>query len=355
LWWGNRVVRLGLIWLLLHLTFIYWALWTQLPLLYAGRHIYQAMIGLVLAVGATLEMVLAHYLSAKRPRRARRKKQEVQRALRPGQWVQIVALVAVTAVSFHHFNQIRQTQQRWLADVTEEAETRKQLAELFPTISPDNHFFAVRFPIAPMFTRTVVQLWYDTPLERPGGGLDQLRTASPVTRDFVVLDYDDGQLVNLMPELQQHDETIFLWAQRVQQVWLDASGRETILPDPEATLPILASPSGSQLVLKLTPTNGRWLSHKISLELPESSVLETAVLPQPGLHYRVRLQTNSGGAQILYETTGDESPDWQRISVPLHASSGSTVTLRLEVFGENLGENSAAYWANPRVGIDYDQ
>jgi hypothetical protein len=352
-WRGNHVVRLGLAWLLLHLTFIYLALWTQLPLLYAGRHIYQGMFGLILASGATLEMILVHYFSPQRARRTRRKK--AQPTLRPQQWANIALLVAVTAVSLHHLNHIRQTQQQWLDDVVEEATVKEHLADLFPTISPESHFFAVRFPIAPQFTRTVMQVWYDMPLERPGGSLDHLRAANPITRDFVVLDYANGQVYNLMPELQQHDETRFLWTEQAQQVWLNENGTETALPQPEATLPIVAAPNGSQIALKLTPENGRWLSHKISLNLPINSVLETAVLPQSGLHYRLRLQTNSGETRVLYETSGDEAPEWQPISLPLGLFSDTIVTLHFEVLGENLAENSAAYWANPRLVLDGDR
>jgi hypothetical protein len=236
-WWGNRTVRLGLVWLGLHLVFIYWALWTQLPELYAGRHIYQAMIGLVLAIGASLDTVVVEKFLTQRAQREPRKKEETLRSLRPLRFNQVVLAVVVTAVALYHVSETRKIQQDWLNNVTEEATARQQLADLFPTISPDNHFFAVRFPIAPQFTRSVVQLWYDTPLERPGGSLDHLRAVDEADRTFVVLDYADGQVYNLMPELQQHDQTIFLWAKPFSQFWLEADGQETAVPQPETTLP----------------------------------------------------------------------------------------------------------------------
>ncbi|MEZ4590442.1 MAG: glycosyltransferase family 39 protein [Chloroflexota bacterium] len=352
-WRGSWVVRLGLAWLLLHLSFIYLALWTQLPLLYAGRHIYQGGLGLVLAIGATFEMFLAFNFSPQRAQRARRPSQKAQQTRQSQRLVLGMLVLGVTAVSLHHINRTRLSQQQWLDDVLEEAEAREQLADLFPTISPDNHFFALRFPIAPQFTRTVVQLWYDTPLERPGGDLPQLRTADPVTRAFVVLDYDKGQVYNLMPELQAHDETIFLWAQPTQQVWLDEFDTEIVNPNPEAQLPIVTAENGRFLSLKLIPANGRWLSNKVQLEIPPNSVLETAVLPQPGVRYRLRLLTSSGQEQILFEYTGEEEVlQWQPVSVPLAAYANSSVTLRFEVMGEDLPEGSGAFWANPRLGID---
>lgn len=348
-WWGNRTVRLGLVWLGLHLVFIYWALWTQLPELYAGRHIYQAMIGLVLAIGASLDTVLTENFL---PQRAQRNNYKSLRSLRPLRFNQIVLAVIVTAVALYHLNQTRITQQLWLNNVTEEAIARQQLAELFPTISPDNHFFAVRFPIAPPFTRSVVQLWYDTPLKRPGGGLEHLRAAGQADRSFVVLDYADGRLYNLMPELQAHDETIFLWAKPLVQEWIDADGVETAVPQPETTLPIVAAQNGSQLAIKMTPENGRWLAYGTTVVVPENSMLQTAVLPQPGLHYRLRLIPAVGQEVTLFDSATGAPQNWQPVEVSLEAYTETAVTLRFEIWGNDVSEDVSGYWANPRLVVD---
>lgn len=351
-WWGSRTVRLGLTWLLLHVVFIYWALWTQLPELYAGRHIYQGMFGLVLAVGASLEILLTKHPLPQRAQSSPRKKEKTLRSQRPLQFILVMILALVTAVSLHHINQTRLIQQQWLDNVTEEATAREQLATLFPAIHPENHFFAVRFPIAPQFTRSVVQLWYDTPLERPGGSLDHLRSVDQITRDFVVLDYADGQIYNLMPELQEHDETIFLWAQPSQRFWLEENGSETAVPNPDNTLPIVEAVNGNQLALKMTPQNGRWLSHKITITIPENSELHTAVLPQPGLRYRLRLITTSGEETILFDSAGTEGQGWQVLIVPVEEYWGTAVTLNFELFSSGVAEDTSGYWGNPRLVID---
>ncbi len=351
-WWGNRTVRLGLAWLLLHLTFIYWALWTQLPELYAGRHIYQGMIGLVLAIGASLETVLQENFSPQRARRSRREKEKSLRSPRSPRLNQLVLLVIVTAVSLHHINQTRNTQQQWLDNVTEEAIARQQLAQLYPSISPDNHFFSVRFPIAPQFTRSVVQLWYDTPLERPGGSLDHLRATGQADRSTVVLDYADGQVYNLMPELQEHDKTIFLWAQQSQRTWIEADGTETAVSDPDTSLPIVAAQNGSQLAIKMTPQNGRWLSHSVIATIPPNGELNTAILPRPGLRYRLRLRTSEGEEVVLLDTNEGEAQNWQPVAVSLADYAGTAVTLRFEVWGENAAETVSGYWANPRLVVN---
>ena len=336
-WQGNRTVKLGLSWLLLHLMFIYWALWTQLPELYAGRHIYQGMIGLVLAIGASVEGLLSQ------------SSQSIQRRKRSSastlKIAQIFIVVVAIAVTLHHINQTTIAQENWLLEVAEEAVAREKLAELFPTISPESHFFAYRFPIAPQFTRSVVQLWYDTPLEPPGGSLDHLRQEEVATRDFVVLDYHDGQMTNLMPELQQHDETIFLWARPSHQEWIAEDGTETAVPNPDNTLPVVKAPNGTHLSLQMTPENGRWLSHTVVMTVPTDSELHTAVLNQSNLRYRLRLITAGGEEVILFDEVGNGTNRWQPIIAPLMAYGETAVMLRFEVWGDGV----PVYWANPRL------
>lgn len=347
-WRGNRTIRLGLVWLVLHLIFIYWALWTQLPELYAGRHIYQAMIGLVLAIGASLEAALRrNFLTQK----GQGKKEETLHSLRPWRFNQMVLAVIVTAVSLYHISQNQATQQRWLDNVTEEALARQQLTELFPGISPQNHFFAVRFPIAPEFIRSVVQLWYQTPLEHPGGSLEVLQELGQADRTFVVLDYAEGQVYNLMPELQQHDETIFLWAKPFSQFWLEADGQETAVPQPKLTIPIVAAQNGSQLAIKMTPPNGRWLSYSTTFTVPENSELQTAVLHRPGIHYRLRLILLNGKTVTLFASNTGTAQTWDSVKISLEAYEAMPVTLRFEVLGNNAAKNASAYWGNPRLTL----
>ena len=351
-WWGNRTVRLGLVWLLLHLTFIYWALWTQLPNLYAGRHIYQGMIGLVLAIGASLEMGLRDSFSPQSARRSKRENKKSLRSPRSLRFNPLLLLVVVTAVSLHHIQQAQNTQQAWLGNVTEEAQAREQLAQLYPSISADNHFFSVRFPIAPQFTRSVVQLWYDTPLERPGGSLEHLSAWGRADRNFVVLDYAEGQVYNLMPELQEHDETIFLWALQSRRTWLDDDGGETAVANPDSALPIVGAQNGSQLAIKMTPQNGRWLSHSVLATIPPNAKLNTAILPRLGLRYRLRLRTLEGEEATLLDTSEGQAENWQPVAFPLEAYAGTAVTLSFEIWGENAAEDVSGYWANPRLVVD---
>jgi hypothetical protein len=256
--------------------------------------------------------------------------------------------VIVTAVSLHHINQTRKTQQVWLNNVTEEATVRQQLTVLFPSISPNNHFFSVRFPIAPQFTRSVVQLWYDTPLERPGGSLDHLFAWGRADRNFVVLDSAGGLVYNLMPELQEYDETIFLWAQQSRRAWIDADGKETAVTDPDTSLPIVEAQNGRQLAIKMTPQNGSWLSHSLIATIPPNGELQTAILPRPGLRYRLRLRTLEGKESILLDASAGAMENWQPVVISLAEYAGTAVTLRFEIWGEDV----SGYWANPRLVVD---
>jgi len=197
-----------------------------------------------------------------------------------------------------------------------------------------------------------VQLWYDTPLERPGGSLDHLLAAGRANRNFVVLDYADGQVNNLMPELQEHDETIFLWAQQSRRNWIEADGEETAVPDPDNSLPIVEAQNGSQLAIKMTPQNGRWLSHSVIATIPLNGELHTAILPRSGLRYRLRLRTLEGEEVVLLDTNEGPVENWQPVTFPMEAYAGTAVTLRFEIWGNDVSEDVSGYWANPRLVVD---
>lgn len=326
-WQGNWVVRFGLLWLAGHLFFIYWALWSQLPTLYAGRHIYQAGIGLALAIGASIEMI---FLNAKRQRRRGEKKWIKVRVNQ----VMIVVLVLLIGVSLHHLNETRKTQQVWLDNVAEEEIVKAQLYELFPDLSADTHIFSYRFPIAPDFTRTVAQVWYDVPLERPGGSLKHLAANNRADSDFIVLDYAEGQVYDLMPELREHKETIFLWANGA-----DTSDMEVIANDDD----------DRRLALVQTATDGGWTGISFQVEAKENSELHTAVLARPNNAFRV--QINDETVFELPSLSPDTSPLWVDVKIPVQDYAGEEIKISLLATAV-ADDETEVYWANPRLVID---
>ncbi len=327
LWQGNWAVRYWLLWALAHLFFIYWALWSQLPNLYAGRHIYQAGIGLALAIGAMVQMIVFNAKGQRgKGEKGRRKKGKKR-------WdgervVLVVTAVLLTAVTIHNIAEIRQSQRAWLANVTEEATAREQLVDLLPELTPDNHIFSFRFPISPDFTRSVMQVWYDVWLERPGGSLKHLAAHGRADPTFIVLDYDNGQVYNLMPELADFDETIFLWADQVDD------------------MTVVGGENGRRLAIPITPVPDEWAGQNYTVNVTEGLELRTAVLAQPDIAYRLRLEG---------ETLFEQSPlpvgspaTWIDVAIPLAEYEGESMAVWLEATAVSQTEQ-LAYWANPRL------
>ena len=324
-WYGRWLTRLGLLWAAAHLAFIYFALYTQKPELYAGRHIYNAGIGLALALGAAIDQVLEignwKLKIGGRPFNIQSPTSNL-----------LIALAILLAMAGHIY-QARLAQADWLANVLEEETARRQLREIIPALTPENHIFAIRFPIAPRFMRSVAQVWYDLPLERPGGGLEHLRAAQEAGPGYYVLDYADGRVYNLMPDLPEYDRAIFLWA--------DAK-----TPAPA----VVSAPNGRQLALKVTPPPGQWQALKYTRQIPQNSSLKTAVLLQPGLAYRVRIQSDFAPPQTVAEVTAAaDKAAWEEITVSLEPYWGKTVAINLEAMS---ADDTPAYWGNPRLVVN---
>jgi hypothetical protein len=344
LWQGNWVVRYWLLWALAHLFFIYWALWSQLPNLYAGRHIYQAGMGLALAVGATVEMIWRAVgqrgrgaegqrgkgAEGRRGKGATRGSPPLLRSPAPLLLRSFapLLLVLLTAVTIHNIAEIRPSQRAWLANVTEEKEAREQLVELIPELTPDTHIFSFRFPISPDFTRSVMQVWYDVWLERPGGSLKHLAAHGRADPTFIVLDYENGQVYNLMPELADFAETIFLWVDQVDE------------------MTVVNGENGRRLAVPIIPTPDEWTGHNYTVNVTGGLELRTAVLAQPDMVYRLRLDDAT-----LFEQPSlpaGSPATWVDVAIPLAEYEGERVEMWLEATAVNETEQ-LAYWANPRL------
>ncbi len=339
-WYGTKIARWSLLWTAVHLAFIFWTLWINLPTLYAGRHIYVASIGLVIAVGATVDQITAVY-----PQTVKWQKRKLS----------VAKIGAALAVSIFIFGQIRaiiNTQQRWLENAEEEIIAATQVKQLLPTINSDEHFFSVRFPIAPQFTRSVMQVWYDTPLERPGGGLPHLQAYGRANADYYVLDYDNGQVYNLMPELQEHAETIFLWAKPfTDQIVTDNTKPNPLPGNDPLKMQVVDDGTKTYLAINMTPPGAadQWLARAFTAQVPENSSLQTAVLPKPNTSYRIRITGSDGTTETVFQFDPSQETGWQETAVPLNDYWGDTVVISLEVMGDG---DTAVYWANPRFVID---
>lgn len=341
-WRGGRVARLGIAWALLHLGFIYWALWTQKPELYAGRHIYNAWIGLALGAADTL---------------GRRKKEEGRRE-RGERWLAPLSALLIGAVVVSGIIGTRQIQADWLAKAQEDARARQQLLALLPHIDDDTHLFAYRFPITPNFLRSVTQAWYgrERPLRQPFGPLRFLQEHGQATNQFYVFDWDaNGRLHNLTPEFQQHEQATLLWEQEPVATVVRENGDKIRDDVQKQTLTPLGPGANRRLGIQVVPLEeNTWVSLAYAITVPQDGALATAViaLPENGddngrARFRVRVIDGDGEA-VVWETAVDASATaWQEAHIPLAAYANRVVILHLETSGSTPGA-----WANPRLVTD---
>lgn len=344
-WAGERVARLAVVWALLHLAFIYWALWTQKPELYAGRHIYNTWIGLALGITATLQRI-----------EVGERRLKVGRLLFPIPTLLVTTGVIVIFLLSTYIS--RQSQLGWLTSTREDNSAKAQMKEMLPQVTDKMHLFAYRFPITPNFLRSVTQVWYqkDTAMFSPFGPLSHLQEHGDATALYYLFDWDEnGRLYNLMPELQQHGHTTFLWQQQPIITVVRDNGDKVRDSVQEQTMTPLGDPSDRRLGIKVLPIGeNTWVSLAYTITVPQNSILETAVQRLPddetdtgSTRFRIQLidpQTD----QTLYETTGTATDNvWQDIAIPLTAYARQSVTIHLEISGKVPGA-----WANPRLTSD---
>ncbi|MCA9935441.1 MAG: hypothetical protein H6662_02670 [Ardenticatenaceae bacterium] len=331
-WRGNKLTRFGLAWAALHLAFIYAALWSQKPELYAGRHIYQAWMGLLLAVAGSWSRVTGYGSRV-----------TGRRSLATGYWLLVAVYCLLTVPTVHD------EQAQWMADTDEETAVRTQMQAFLPDAT-GLHLFAYRFPITPHFLRSVMQVWYDRdePLPQPYGPLDRLQAYGEATSDFYLLDWDGSQIINLAPEWQAAPRTLFVWSHPQSVAWVDESGGETAVEQTQH-LSVAGPDDDRRLAVKMEPPqSGLWLSQAYTLSVPDGAVLATAVraTDHTNIHFRLRLMTENS-AETLFDTTitaGDET--WHEVQIQL-AAYAQPATFRLEIQGDGIG-----YWADPRLTIE---
>ena len=182
------------------------------------------------------------------------------------------------------------------------------MKELLPTVDANSTIFAHRFPITPGFLPATFQVWYETTINTAvGGGLPQLQHAQQATHDYYVFDYQNGNVVNLMPELQEHEETLFLWAQdgRLEQITPSNPG---IVQAPDVNLnPVVAGPEGDLRLTIVPPaleTAVTWNSLIYPITPPANSQLQFSLFHQDTeAAFRVRLLGRGSEWETLLETT----------------------------------------------------
>ncbi|KAA3658649.1 MAG: hypothetical protein DWQ04_24480 [Chloroflexi bacterium] len=346
-WYSNKIVRLGLLWAALHLAFIYLALWAQKPELYAGRHIYNALPGVVLAVGAGVQQGLG--VSRKPLAVSRGSSQRTMHDTLPALTGLFVIIVLVFQIAAS-----RRIQGVWLADVTGDQSIEQPLREMMPVVEAETHVFANRLPITPKFLRSVVYVWYGVMPPNLSGSLSKLLDEGEATSDYYVFDYENGRLFNLMPELQQHDKTFLLLAHPITQEIHRDEGVSPVSTE-IASMTVAGPENDRRLSLKMNPPADEavWASQSyINTILPDSS-LAFGVLPAADLQVRVLIEASDGRSQVVWESAFLDSEMWQDVEIDLVEWWETAVIIRLEARRYvSEGEPSTAYWSNPRITIN---
>ncbi|PID85049.1 MAG: hypothetical protein CSB13_10070 [Chloroflexi bacterium] len=340
---GNWTIRLGLIWVGLHLSLIYVTLWQSKPELLAGRHFYQASWGLALAVGASIDLL-----------------PEVDSLqIKVGRWrvpVVMAGIVGVvTGILISHVLNAQAAQQRWVARTEIDQSVKAQMQLLLPELNKDTRVFTHRFSLTPAFFRAVTEIWYelDEPLPQPSGRFAQLQKHGRATNEFYVFDYEEGTLYNLMPELQEAAETIFLWSQEPRLDVVSPNG-EVVEIDTERGKYDFAILGEKQrrFAVSLEPVEvvEGWLSLTYVMPtVPENGRLRLSIFSNvvSGAPARVCLDPLPGDTITIFE--GTVTNNWLEISEPMEEFTGKRIVVRLETA---VPPGGTVYWGNPRFAVD---
>jgi hypothetical protein len=349
LWRADWLGRFGLLWWGLHIAFIYGALWIQRPDFFGGRHLYNGNMGLALAVGAAVaqlaqtkwgKQIIAppRSLSLSKGNKPGLSKPGFNKLSQRGNWGRIVLSLLLAAVLLSQAVTLKQRQQSWLAIAEKDAQAQATLKEMLPELTNRTRVFAHRFAVDVTYMEGVLKVWYDRPeLRGFSGRLTDLRQWGWLPGDIYLLDYANGRLINLMPELQSANAHLLLWAGGPQP--LTVAG-----PPDDQRLAVTA---------RLPDQPSEWQPLTYRLAVSDAATFHVAAgygfageTAATNLYYRIRLSTN-GQTHILHE--GPALPDqWLSHAFPLDAYAPAEITVHLEHYYS--GERpSAFYWANPHL------
>lgn len=348
LWWlkGSWRTRVVLLWALATLAILY----VLVPLVakpsLAARYLYVPWLGLSLAIGASFGR-----LRRRSPRPA------VVTFVAAGCCVLFLSY-QTTQVRIAHHNNYRYTRRI--------LEMRDQLLNMIQDPSPDAHFFAYHSPSTPDYVQAMAAVWYGQRFRQPGGDVNRLLDYGRASNHFYVLNYEQGQLYNLMPELQQAEQTIFAWDRRPLAKMRWDTGQTAPLPEAMYHAGVAAGPAGERrFALQLSAPNDGWASLAYERVVPEGSELRFAFMlngdagatgaAEAPTKLRLRLQREGEQPVTLFEATrSGASPDqgWESVTLAVSRYWGDEVTLFWEA--EALGEGAAStvFWANPRFVLE---
>ncbi len=328
---AGKVTRFSLLWIVLHLGFLFLAVWTQKPELFAGRHLYSSWAFAALALGHTLDPGRAFSRAARRV------------PIRKRFVVILLALVLAANILL-----IGDDQRAWSEHVREVSAVEAQMKRLIPAVSAETQIFAHRFVLLPSFTPYAAAVWYAEP-GISGGSFLAMRRVAAVTSETYLLDYADGQLYNLLPGLQQHNKTTLLWD--APQATVSVRPRSEEDPGAYALEQIAGPAHDRRLAVRVRPPSQGWLSLSYELAPGSGDHLATDILAESGFTFRVRLIYEMGSEVIAFSdsTEAEEAGRWRPVLIPLESGTKRPTSVRLEVRG---AAEVYGYWSAPRAVQD---
>jgi hypothetical protein len=341
-WRGNSYLRLGIMWTAALLLFLYIVEW-----LFSGnishRYLYLPWLGISLFAGG-----LADQLHRKYPSK---------------QVVQIIAFLTLAAIFLIQTPLSRQRQQQWQNDAAITDHNAAQIKQLVPEIDEHTHFFAYDMPPVTDYIQSMAAVWYDTRLNSRGGAWKRLMTSGFANPNDWLFNYEDGLVYNAMPELQDHEETIFIWQENPAAEITHLDGTSLPLNTGDYELNQIIGPPGQKrfgfFVHPPAPGDG-WSSLTYTTTVPYNSDLIFGmrkewgqVNGEDGMTFRVNIVDNADGQHTIYQTSLDTITEiWTEPSLPMDDFWGQTVLLQFQVHANGNLLHDHGYWANPRFVVD---
>lgn len=334
---GSRAVRIGLLWWGLSTAMLYVVRWYEFGA--ANRYLYVPWIGMAIALGAALDPVFLN-------RTTRRT-------------FKVVVALLTAAFIFYQGSYAVDMQKEWQGFVTETDAIRAQVLAAYPNIQPDSHFFAYNLPPVPDYIQSMASVWYETRLDALGGDWTRLLRYGRATEQFYILNVENGQLENILPELQAYTETIFVWDSNplMEVVAHDGSAQPA---DPGAyTLDRIVGPSGERrlgMFMHPPAPDIGWISATYPVIIPEDSALAFGTYKawadiegEDGMTFRVKFLPDGGGAVVLFQESID-SPEatWRQHVVDVSNFAGQTGRMQFQVAANGNILNDHGFWSVPR-------
>jgi hypothetical protein len=257
----------------------------------------------------------------------------------------------------------RQAQQQWKNDADITARNASQIMRIVPEITEQTHFFAYNMPPVTDYIQAMAAVWYDIPLEGRGGTWKRLLKSGFATTDDYLLNYENGQVFNIMPELQEFERTIFVWQEDPTAEIVHFDGMSTLLDSGAYQLDQIISVSEQErfgfFIHPPAPEDG-WASLTYTTAVPTNSTLMFGIHKEwgqiegeDGMTFRVNIIDAAGNKQTIYQTSIDAAArDWIEPKLPMNEYWQQTVSLQFQVHANSNLLHDHGYWANPRFVVD---